>query len=59
LSKFKLTLDELREGDDRREVNGLPIFFREDVASHIHRLKIIYENRRLGLLDNKDLNEND
>jgi hypothetical protein len=51
LSKFKLTLDELKAGDQQIEVNGLPILYREDVAGHLNRLHITYENGRLGLVD--------
>jgi hypothetical protein len=38
-----------------KEVNGLQIFHREDVKNHIERLRIIYENKRLGLIDKANI----
>ncbi|MFC4321968.1 hypothetical protein [Litchfieldia salsa] len=51
MSKFKLTLDELKEEDYVTEENGLTIFYQDDVATKLHRLSITYENGRLGLRD--------
>lgn len=33
------------------EARGLTIYYRDDVASKLHRLHISYENGRLGLRD--------
>ncbi|WP_442600229.1 hypothetical protein [Neobacillus sp. D3-1R] len=54
MSKFKLTLDELKTGDFHKEVNGLTIYYKDDVASKLPRLHISYENGRLGLRDLKN-----
>jgi Fe-S cluster assembly iron-binding protein IscA len=51
LSKFKLTLDEFRNKDYVRNIDGLTVYYREDVKPYLHRLYISYENRRLVLKD--------
>ncbi|WP_367760057.1 hypothetical protein [Ammoniphilus sp. 3BR4] len=51
MSKFKLTLDELKNEDWVMEVNDLRIFYREDVVSHLHRLYISFQDGRLELRD--------
>ncbi|WP_268876505.1 hypothetical protein [Litchfieldia alkalitelluris] len=38
-----------------KEIKGLNIYYREDVATKLHRLEIIYENGRLGLKDKNNL----
>jgi Fe-S cluster assembly iron-binding protein IscA len=55
LSNFKLTLDELKDGDFETEANGLKIFYQKDVQPHLHRLHISYENGRLGLKDKNNV----
>ncbi|MBU9713408.1 hypothetical protein [Evansella tamaricis] len=51
MSKFKITLDEFKEGDYKIEFDRIPIFFDCDVKKHINRLYITYEQGKLTLND--------
>ncbi|WP_167577489.1 hypothetical protein [Ammoniphilus sp. YIM 78166] len=46
-----MTLDEFKSGDFVTEVNDLTIYYREDVAPHLHRLSVSFQNGRLELRD--------
>jgi Fe-S cluster assembly iron-binding protein IscA len=58
LSKFKLTLDELKDGDIVQEINGLTIYYQSDMKSLIGRVYIDYKNKRLELRDTENRDNN-
>ncbi|RAL26393.1 iron-sulfur cluster biosynthesis family protein [Thermoflavimicrobium daqui] len=51
LSNFNLIFDHFKNGDYVKVKNGLTIYYRDDVASYLHRLYISFENGRLELRD--------